>query len=118
MTEPVLINRSILIALMVVVQTLTAPLVALASLFIVMQIWPLSLEHSPSTLAVVIVLQFLVLTHPPRDLSEQLAWRPMAASSAVVLRWLLFLPYCSPSGRFTNAVNAYPRRASRSMGHC
>jgi hypothetical protein len=48
MTEPVLINRSILIAFMVVVQTLTAPLVALVSLFIVMQVWPLSLEHSPS----------------------------------------------------------------------
>jgi hypothetical protein len=89
MTEPVLINRSILIAFMVVVQTLTSPLVAIASLYVVTQIWHLSFEHSPSTLAVVITLQFLVLTHPPSDLGEQLAWRPLAASTAVVLRWLL-----------------------------
>jgi putative colanic acid biosynthesis UDP-glucose lipid carrier transferase len=96
---------------MVVVQTLTAPLVALASLFIVMQVWPLSIEHSPSTLAVVIVLQFLVLTHPPRDLSEQLAWRPLAASAAVVLRWLLLLAVLLIIGRFANALDAYPRHA-------
>jgi hypothetical protein len=47
MTEPVLINRSMLIAFMVVVQTLTAPLVALASLYVVTQVWHLSFEHSP-----------------------------------------------------------------------
>ena len=106
MTEPVLINRSILIALMVVVQTLTAPLVALASLFIVMQIWPQSLEHSPSTLAVVIVLQFLVLTHPPRDLSEQLAWRPLAASIGATT----FSELSPNSGGELQAIAAAPAR--------
>jgi hypothetical protein len=38
MTEPVLINRSMQIALMVVVLTVTPPLVALASLYIVAQV--------------------------------------------------------------------------------
>src|ERR1700728_3103449 len=91
MTEPVLIKRSILIALMVVVQTLTPPLAALASLYVVTRIWHISYEHSPSALAVVITLQFLVLTHPPRDLSTQLSWRPVAASIAGVARWALVL---------------------------
>ena len=54
----------------------------------------------------VIVLQFLVLTHPPRDLSEQLAWRPLAASTAVVLRWVLLLAVLLIIGRFANALDA------------
>jgi putative colanic acid biosynthesis UDP-glucose lipid carrier transferase len=111
MTEPVLINRSILIAFMVVVQTLTSPLVAIASLYVVAQIWNLSFEHSSSTLAVIITLQFLVLTHPPRDLSEQLAWRPLATSTAVVLRWALLLGALLIVGRSSNALSAYPHRA-------
>src|ERR1017187_1149856 len=72
MTELVLINRSILSALMVVAQTLTPPLAALAALYVVAQVWHVSFEDSPSTLAVVITLQFLVPTNPPRDLSTQL----------------------------------------------
>ena len=111
MTEPVLINRSILIALMVVVQTLTPPLAALASLYVVTQVWHVSFEHSPSTLAVIITLQFLVLTHPPRDLSTQLTWRPVSASIGVVLRWALLLAVLLIVGHSTNAFRAYPQRA-------
>jgi putative colanic acid biosysnthesis UDP-glucose lipid carrier transferase len=111
MTEPVLINRSMLIAFMVVVQTLTAPLVALASLYVVSQLWHLSFEHSPSTLVVIITLQFLVLTHPPRDLSEQLIWRPLATSAGVVLRWALLLVVLVIVGHSTSAIAAYPHRA-------
>src|SRR5450631_1009822 len=111
MTEPVLINRSILIALMVVVQTLTPPLAALASLYVVAQIWNISFEHSPSTLAVVITLQFLVLTNPPRELSAQLIWRPIASSIGVVLRWVLLLIVLLIVGHSTSALNAYPGRA-------
>jgi len=111
MTEPVLINRSMLIAFMVVVQTLTAPLVALASLYIVAQAWHLSFEHSPSTLVVIITLQFLVLTHPPRDLSEQLIWRPLATSAGVVLRWALLLVVLVIVAHSSSAIAAYPHRA-------
>jgi putative colanic acid biosysnthesis UDP-glucose lipid carrier transferase len=111
MTEPVLIKRSILIALMVVVQTLTPPLAALASLYVVTLLWHISYEHSPSTLAVVITLQFLVLTHPPRDLSAQLTWRPVAASIAVVSRWALLLAVLLIVGHSTSALASYPHRA-------
>jgi putative colanic acid biosynthesis UDP-glucose lipid carrier transferase len=111
MTEPVLINRSILIALMVVVQTLTPPLAALATLYVITQIWHVSFEHSPSTLAMIITLQFLVLTNPPRDLSTQLTWRPVIASIGVLLRWALLLAVLLIVGHSTNAITAYPHRA-------
>jgi putative colanic acid biosynthesis UDP-glucose lipid carrier transferase len=58
-----------------------------------------------------IVLQFLVLTHPPRDLSEQLAWRPLAASIGVVLRWALLLGVLLITGHATHASDTYPHRA-------
>ncbi|HEY1726719.1 MAG TPA: undecaprenyl-phosphate glucose phosphotransferase [Steroidobacteraceae bacterium] len=111
MTEPVLINRSIQIAFMVAVQTLTPPLIALASLFIVTQVWQVSFEHAPSTLTIVITLQFLVLTRPPRDLSEQLAWRPLIATGTVVLRWALLLLVVLIVANSTGALGLYPRHA-------
>jgi putative colanic acid biosysnthesis UDP-glucose lipid carrier transferase len=111
MTEPVLIKRSILIAVMVVVQTMTPPLVALASLYLVTLYWHISFEHSPSTLAVIITLQFLVLTRPPRDLGAQLSWRPVATSSGVVGRWVVLVAVLLIVGHFTDAIALYPRRA-------
>jgi len=111
MTEPVLIKRSILIAVMVVVQTVTPPLVALASLFLVSEYWDISFVRSPSTLATIITLQFLVLIRPPRDLAAQLSWRPVATSSGVVGRWLLLLAVLLIIGHFTRAIPLYPPRA-------
>jgi putative colanic acid biosynthesis UDP-glucose lipid carrier transferase len=111
MAEPVLINRSMLIALMVVAQTLTPPLAALASLYVVAHVWQISFEHSPSTLAVIITLQFLVLTNPPREVSTQLVWRPVAAAIGVILRWALLLLVLLIVAHSTDALDAYPRRA-------
>jgi putative colanic acid biosynthesis UDP-glucose lipid carrier transferase len=111
MTEPVLIKSSMLIALMVVVLTVTPPLVALASLYIVVRVWHISFEQSPSALAVIITLQFLVLTHPPRDLSTQLTWRPVVAAFSVVLRWMLLVVLLLIIGHSTSAASAYPYRA-------
>ncbi|HEY3731292.1 MAG TPA: exopolysaccharide biosynthesis polyprenyl glycosylphosphotransferase, partial [Steroidobacteraceae bacterium] len=111
MTEPVLVRGSMVIALMVVVQTLTPPLVALACLYAATRIWQVSFDHSPATLAVVITLQFLVLTNPPRELSAQLRWRPAATAGNVVLRWTVLLAVLLIVGHSTNALSSYPRRA-------
>jgi putative colanic acid biosynthesis UDP-glucose lipid carrier transferase len=113
MTEPVLINRSMLIAFLVVVQTLIAPLVALASLYVIALAWQLSFEHSSATLVTIVTLQFLVLTHPPRDLSEQLAWRPLNAASNVVLRWCVLVAVLLIMGHSSGALSAFPHAAFR-----
>jgi putative colanic acid biosynthesis UDP-glucose lipid carrier transferase len=111
MPEPVLIKRSFLIALMVIVQTLTPPLVAVTSLYVVTRLWHISFENSPSALAVVITLQFLILIHPPRDLTAQLTWRPMVASFYALLRWALLLLVLLIVGHSTDAMASYPHRA-------
>src|ERR1700686_4564972 len=113
MTEPVLIKSSILIAVMVVVQTVVPPLVALVSLYLVAGLWHISFEHSPSTLAVIITLQFLVLLRPPVDLAAQLSWRPVATSSSIVWRWVLLVIVLLIVGHFTSPIAAYPRDAYR-----
>jgi putative colanic acid biosynthesis UDP-glucose lipid carrier transferase len=111
MTEPVLIKGNILIVLMMAVQTLTPPLAALSSLYVVTQLWHISYEHSPSTLAVIITLHFLVLTHSPQDLSAQLTWRPVAVSIGVLLRWALLLAVLLIVGHSTSALSSYPHTA-------
>jgi putative colanic acid biosysnthesis UDP-glucose lipid carrier transferase len=113
MTEPVLIKSSILIAVMVAVQTMAPPLVALASLFLVVRTWHISFTHSPSTLAVIITLQFLILLRPPVDLAAQLSWRPVATSFNVVGTWLLLVIVLLIIGHFTNPIDAFPRDAYR-----
>ena len=111
MTEPVLIKSSMLIALMVVILTVTPPLVALASLYIVVRVWHISFEHAPAALAIIITLQFLVLTDPPRDLSTQLTWRPVVAAFSVVVRWTLLVVLLLIVGHSSNAISGYPHRA-------
>ena len=111
MTEPVLVKRGMLVALMVAVQTLAPPLVALASLYLVAQLWHISFEHASSTLAVIITLLFLVLFHPPRDLGAQLSWRPVAASFGALVRWTLLMAVLLIVRHYTNAATAYPRGA-------
>jgi putative colanic acid biosynthesis UDP-glucose lipid carrier transferase len=111
MTEPVLIKRSILIAVMVVVQTVAPPLVALASLYLVARSWHVSFAASPSTLAVIITLQFLVLIRPPRDLGAQLSWRPLATSLEVLGRWLVLTMVLLIIGHFTDTIRLFPHGA-------
>jgi hypothetical protein len=111
MTEPVLIKRSILIAVMVVVQTVAPPLVALASLYLVARSWHVSFAASPSTLAVIITLQFLVLIRPPRDLGAQLSWRPLATSLEVLGRWLVLTIVLLIIGHFTDTIRLFPHGA-------
>ena len=109
MTEPVLIKRNFLIASMVVLQTITPPLVAAGALFVVAPMWHIVL--APAALAVILTLVFLVLVRPPRDLTSQLNWRPWAITAAVVLRWLLLIAVLAIIGSATRVTAEYPWRA-------
>lgn len=111
MTEPVLIKRGILIALMVVVKTVTPPLVAAACLYVCSRLWGVTFERSPDSLAVIVVLLFLVLIRPPRDLNSQLEWNPVGASFGALLQWLLLLLVLGVVGYVTGAIHDYPAHA-------
>lgn len=111
MTEPVLIRRSFLIALLVAVQTVTPPLIAVALLFTVTRIWHISFQHAPATLAITVTLLFVVLSRPPHDLSSHLQWRPAYATGSTVLQWLLLLLVLGIIGVSTGTLGGYPRHA-------
>ncbi len=111
MTEPVLIKRSFLIALMVIVQTISPPLMAVAALYAVSRIWNLSFQ--PAALAVVVVLIFVLLIRPPRDLSSQLNWKPASLVLGAVLQWLILLLVLLAIGHATGSIASYPHAALR-----
>jgi putative colanic acid biosynthesis UDP-glucose lipid carrier transferase len=111
MTEPVLFQKSLLIALMTALQTVTAPIVAIASLFAASGYWHLSFVDFPGTLAVVITLTFLVLVRPPLDVSKELGLRHLRLGVAVMLRWVFLIGVLIAVGRATHSLNSYPKAA-------
>jgi putative colanic acid biosynthesis UDP-glucose lipid carrier transferase len=111
MNEPVLIKRSFLIALMVCAQTLTPPLIAAASLFAVKRCWGISFSNAPATFTVIAILTFLVLLRPPRSLSSQLHWHPLAGAFGAALQWLLLLAVLLLIGYATDVLHRFPRGA-------
>jgi putative colanic acid biosynthesis UDP-glucose lipid carrier transferase len=111
MTEPVLIKRGFLVAAMAVVQTVTPPLMATATLYAVTRYWGISFSSSPSALAVTVTLLFLVLIRPPRDFSSQLSWQPASVIAGALLQWLLLIFVLLSIGYATDGLALYPRRA-------
>lgn len=111
MTEPVLIKKSVLIALVTALQTVTAPTVAIAAFLATSYFWHLSFAAFPATLAFVITLAFLILTRPPLDVSKELSLGPLALIGGVILRWLLLTVVLLGMGRATHSLPAFPSTA-------
>ena len=111
MTEPVLFQKSLLIALMTALQTVTAPLVAIASLFVTSAYWRLSFVDFPGTLTVVITLAFLVLVRPPLDVSKELGLRHLRLVAAVMVRWLFLIGVLLAVGYATHSLRSYSEAA-------
>jgi putative colanic acid biosynthesis UDP-glucose lipid carrier transferase len=109
MTEPVPIKHSALVALMLVLQTLTPPVVAAASLYLVISLW--DIEFSPSALVVIFALLLATMIHPPRDMGSQLTWKPQSTSAGSMLQWLLLLLALLMVGYSTGTLNDYPWQA-------
>jgi hypothetical protein len=84
MTEPVLIRRTILIALVTALQTITPAVVAVASLLVTMRLWDVSLQSHPATFVVFVAVTFIVLFRPPSDVSTQMALLPFPMAAAVL----------------------------------
>jgi putative colanic acid biosynthesis UDP-glucose lipid carrier transferase len=111
MNEPVVIQRGLPIVLMAIVQTITPPLVAVAALYLIGRLWGIFFEQSPSTVAVIVILIFLVLVRLPRDVSSNLNWRPVAVTFGTVGQWLLLMLVLALVGYSTGVIWQYPARA-------
>jgi Undecaprenyl-phosphate glucose phosphotransferase len=109
MTEPVPIRHSALVALMLVLQTLTPPVVAAGSLYIVTSLWHVS--FSSTALVVIFVLLLATLIHPPLDMGSQLTWKPESMTAGAILQWLVLLLSLLIVGYSTGTMIDYPWRA-------
>jgi len=109
MTQPVLVNKSLLIALLTGLQAVIPAVVAVGSLYLNV----IFFNHifDPSSAAVVIVAVLcLVLVQPPREVSTQLTSERTTAVIDVIFRWLLLLAVLLAIGYVTHSLTAYPRR--------
>jgi len=108
MTEPVLIRRTILIALLTALQTITPAIVAVASLLVTMRLWDVSLQSHPATFVVFVAVTFIVLFRPPSDVSTQMALLPFPMAAAVLLRWGVLVTVILGIGYATHALTMLP----------
>jgi putative colanic acid biosysnthesis UDP-glucose lipid carrier transferase len=109
MTEPVPIKHSFLVALTVLLQTLTPPLVAAATLYGVISLWHIT--FSARALVVIFVLLLATMIQPPNDMGSQLTWKPQSMTAGAVLQWLLLLIALLIIGYSTGTLRDYPLQA-------
>src|SRR5271165_3016656 len=108
MTQPVLLRRSFLIAIMIGVQAMLPAVVAVASLYATIIFFDKGFDPSSAALVIVAVLS-LVLVQPPREVSTQLASTRVSAVVDVISRWLLLLGILLAVGYVTKSLDTYPR---------
>lgn len=105
--HPVVAKQSFLIALMVGLQTITPPIVAVASLYATITLLGNSFDPSCS---VIVAVLCLVLVQPLRDVSTQLASSRSSAVLDVILRWLTLLAVLLGVAYVTKSpLQVYPR---------
>jgi putative colanic acid biosysnthesis UDP-glucose lipid carrier transferase len=109
MTQPFLLKRSILIAMLVGVQALIPAVVAVASLYATIVFFDNQFDSSSAAIVIVGVV-CLVLVQAPRELSTQLTSARVSAAVDVIFRWMLLLAVLLAVGYVTKSLNEYPRR--------
>src|SRR5271167_2776118 len=108
MTQPVLLKKSFLIAIMIGVQAVVPAVVAIASLYATIILFNKGFDPSSAAIVIVAVL-CLVLVQPPREASTQLASTRISAVIDVIFRWLLLLGILLAVGYVTKSLDQYPR---------
>jgi putative colanic acid biosysnthesis UDP-glucose lipid carrier transferase len=111
LTEPVFINRGLLVALVVGAQMFAPPVVAVASLFGVVGISHSAFLHDTTIVSVIVTLVVLVLFRAPTDVNAEMTRRPGAIAASAVLRWLMLLAILFILAKVSGISYYYPRLA-------
>src|ERR1700712_3558043 len=110
MTPPVLLKRTFLVALMTGLQALVPAIVAVASLYATISLYPGLGFDSSSTSVVIGAVLCLALIQPPREVTDQISLQRLSAVVDVILRWLLLLAVFLAVGYVTKTIEVFPRR--------
>ncbi|HEY2683511.1 MAG TPA: undecaprenyl-phosphate glucose phosphotransferase [Steroidobacteraceae bacterium] len=115
MTQPVVLKRSFLLALMTGLQAIVPAIVAVACLYGTMAIFGHKFDPSSSATMISAVL-CLILVQPPREMSSQIQLARISAIVDVVFRWILMLSILLAIGYATKTLNYFPRRIFLTWG--
>src|SRR5215475_16016470 len=102
MTQPVLLKRTFLIAIMTALQAVIPALVAVASLYATVRYFGIPFDPSNAA-AVIAVVLCLILVQPPREVTAQLSSPRFSAVVDVVFRWILLLAVLLAIGYVTKS---------------
>jgi putative colanic acid biosynthesis UDP-glucose lipid carrier transferase len=111
MIEPVFVQRGFLVVLVSIIQALTPPLIAVVTLYAVLQAWHLPVTPMPPRLSVTLILVFVMLLRVPGSLSAQLRWDPFGAAASALARWGLLLGVLALIAYATGGLDSTPRQA-------
>src|SRR5580704_13753816 len=109
MTQPVLAKKSLLIAVLTIVQAVVPAIITVASLYVTIIAFGEKFDRSSVPIVIVAVLS-LILVQPPREVTTQLTSERLSAVVDVIFRWLLLLMVLLAIGYLTKSVQVYPRR--------
>jgi putative colanic acid biosynthesis UDP-glucose lipid carrier transferase len=109
MTQPVLLKRTFLIAIMTALQAAVPALVAVGCLYATVTYFGINFDPSNAAGVIAVVL-CLILVQPPREVTAQMSSPRLSAVIDVWFRWLLLLAVLLAIGYVTKSLESYPRR--------
>lgn len=111
MSEPFIGKNSLAIAFVAGLQMVVPALIAVASLYIVLDLYGISVDQSYHSMAALVGLLALLLPRPPRTMQAQLLSNSLPVAMGVVVRWMVLLAALLAIGYATKFSAHYSRRA-------
>ena len=111
MSEPFIVKNSLAIAAIAGLQMITPAFIAVASFYLVLDMYRIPPDESYHSMAALVGLLALLLPRPPRTLQSQLPSNSIPIAVGFVARWMVLLCALLAIGYATKFSAHYSRRA-------
>jgi putative colanic acid biosynthesis UDP-glucose lipid carrier transferase len=110
MNEPVILKNSMTIACVALLQLVMPAIVAVVSLYSLIEFFDVDMDRPFHVLALVVAGLSLLLPRPPRTMSAQVSAEPWPLATGVIFRWMMLLGGLLAIGYITKFSALYSRR--------
>jgi putative colanic acid biosynthesis UDP-glucose lipid carrier transferase len=111
MSEPFIVKNSLAIAVIAGLQMIVPAFIAVATLYIVLELYGIAPDQSYHSMAALVGLLALLLPRPARTLQSQMLSNSLPIAMGVVARWMVLLCALLAIGYATKFSAHYSRRA-------
>jgi putative colanic acid biosynthesis UDP-glucose lipid carrier transferase len=111
MSEPFILKNHLAIAVIAGLQMIVPALIAVALLYIILDLYHIPVDQSYNSMAALVALLALLLPRPPHTVQNQLASNSIPIAMGVVVRWMVLLAALLAIGYATKFSAHYSRRA-------